>query len=406
MPHFRYRVRDAEGRAVQGRIEALSAESAADQLSANGALPLHIEETAGPSGRGRALKRRLGLGRPELNDVLLFARQAYALTKAGVPITRGLSQLAASTRNEVLSEAIQAMVEDLEAGRDLGGAMARHPRVFSPLFVAMIRVGEESGRLDEAFLRMTHYLDNERTTTNQIKSALRYPAFVVASLVIAVFILMWKVIPVFAGVYENFDLELPLPTRLLIATSGFVSAYWWLILFGAAGAVYGARRFVATERGRLLWDEYKLRLPVVGSILLRATLSRFARSFAMASRSGVPLLQALSVTARAVDNEFIARKVVGMREGIERGDSLTRTAIGMEVFTPLVIQMLSVGEETGRVDDMLHEVAEFYESEVEYDVGRLGELIQPVLVVGVGIVVFMLALGVFMPMWSLTQIAR
>lgn len=407
MPRYRYKAKDAGGSLQQGLLEGPSAEAVAEQLMSAGSTPLEIQ----PAGETRpapltALARRLGLGRPGLEDMVLFSRQAYALAKAGVPISRGLRQLADTARNAMLGEAIAAIVEDLEAGRDLAGAMARHPRVFSPLFVSMVRVGEESGRLDEALYRMFQYLEHERVAVNQVKAAMRYPLLVVGAVLVAVFVLMSYVIPKFAEFYSGFHLQLPLPTRIIIAASGLFADYWWAMLIAAGLGAYAFTRYIATESGRLWWDRLKLRLPISGGIILRATLARFSRAFAMASRSGVPILQGLTVSARAVDNEYVARKLTAMREGIERGESLTRTAVAARIFTPLTLQMIAVGEETGQVDDMLQEVAEFYEGEVQYDVKRLGDLIQPVLTVAVGLLVLFLALGVFLPMWDLVQLAR
>lgn len=406
MPVFAYKARDAQGRPLEGTLEAGSSAAVAEQLASSGAVPLQItERAAGGTGRPRLLPR-LPPPRPGITDLLLFSRQAYSLTKAGVPITRGFGQLVQTTRNPMLAAAIGEILEDLEAGRELGASMARHPKVFSGLYVNMIRVGEESGRLEEAFLRMAEHMEREQRTVNQIKTALRYPTIVVGAIAIAIFVLMTFVIPAFAGVYRSFDLTLPLPTRIIIAVADFFRAYWGLVLLGSAGAVLGFRHYIRTERGRAWWDRAKLRFPVVGEIILRGTLARFARAFAMASRSGVAVLQGLSVTSRAVDNEHIAAKIVDMRASVERGESLVRAAAATGVFTPLVLQMIAVGEETGQVDEMLEEVAEFYEREVDYDVKRLNDLLQPLLTFVMAVLVLILALGVFLPMWDLTQIAR
>jgi MSHA biogenesis protein MshG len=407
MAHFSYKARDAQGRPLRGVIEAASSTAAAEQLAGGGAIPLEISETRAPAPPGTGgIQLGLGPKRPSLPELMLFTRQAFALSKAGVPINRGFSQLAQGTRNPALRRAISEIVDDLDAGRDLAGAMARHPLVFDDLYINMIRVGEQTGRLDEAFWRLFQHLEREVVATNQVRTALRYPMIVIGLIGAAMFLIMWKVIPAFARVYSGFQLELPLPTRIIIGISDFVAEFWWLVILGVIGAIFAFRHFVQTERGRLWWDSVKLRMPVVGSIVLRATLARFARAFSMASRSGVPILDGLRVCARAVGNEFVGRKVNEMRRGVERGESLTRTAAGTEVFTPLVLQMLAVGEETGQVDDMLEEVAEFYEREVDFDVARLNDLIQPVMTIAVGGMVLLLALGVFLPMWDLVQVAR
>jgi MSHA biogenesis protein MshG len=223
---------------------------------------------------------------------------------------------------------------------------------------------------------------------------------------IAIFVLMTFVIPEFAKLYGSFNVELPLPTRLIIGTSNFFAAWWWLVLGAALGGGLWLRHYVNTEAGRLRWHGLLLKLPIIGGIVLRATLARFARAFAMAMRSGVPVLQALTVVALAVENDVIARKLLGMRGAIERGESLTRAAAAQDCFTPLVLQMLTVGEETGQTDEMLVEVADFYEREVDYDVRNLNDLLQPILTVIVAGIVFVLALGVLLPMWDLVKLAR
>jgi MSHA biogenesis protein MshG len=403
MPRFEYTARDRSGSRVTGAVEAGSVDAVAGQLFDQGITPIDIQQRA--RSQGPNLRRRLGMDKPSGDDIVMFSRQMYTLTRSGVPLIRGLTQLAESTRNPVLSETIRAVMTDLESGRELSGSLARYPRVFSPLYVAMVRVGEDSGRLEEAFERLTQYLERERDTIRQIKQATRYPTIVVVAIAIAIFILMTYVIPVFAGVFERLDAELPLMTRLLIGVSNFFAAYWWAILLSIGGAWYGLRQWRQTENGALRWDRGKLKTPIVGDILLRGTLARFARAFSMSQRSGVPILQAMNVTAAAVDNVWVSRKVLSMREGIEHGESLSRTAQRAEVFTPLVIQMISVGEESGRLDEMVDEVADFYEREVDYDVQNLGALIEPILTIGVAILVFLLALGIFLPMWDLGSAA-
>jgi MSHA biogenesis protein MshG len=406
MPNYAYTARDAQGRAVQGRVEGLSEEAVARQLGSNGLVPLSITERVEREPFSSQLAGMLGLDLPNRIDLVLFTRQMHALSRAGVPITQSLRRLAQTARNRVLARTLLAMLEELEAGRDLATAMARHPRVFGPLLVAIVRVGEESGRLDEAFLRLSQHLEREQKVVEQVKSAVRYPLIVLAFVGAAIFILMAFVIPEFARLYGSFNVELPLPTRIIIGTANLVAAWWWLILGGAAGAGWWLGRYLRTPAGRLRWHALLLRLPVVGSIVQRATLARFARAFAMATRSGVPVLQALSVVALAVENDVIARQLLGMRGAIERGEGLARAAAGQACFTPLVLQMLSVGDETGQIDEMLVEVADFYEREVDYDVRNLNDLLQPLLTLLVAVIVFVLALGVLLPMWDLVQLAR
>lgn len=405
MPRYAYRARQKDGSEIRGALEAVSETEAARQLSETGAVPVDIRQQAEPRDVTGALRRRLGIGRPKKDDILLFTRQMYALTRAGIPTIQGLTSLAASTPNERLGEIIREVVSDLESGRDMAGALARHPHTFPTLYISMVHVGEESGRLEEALWRLFQYLEREKVTVDRIKSALRYPTVVIVAVGVAIGILTVMVIPAFAKVFSNFDMQLPWATRLILGFSEFMAVWWPGVLALLVGAYIGLRAWTRTARGRLIWDRYKLRLPVVGDILERATLARFARSFAMTSRAGVPVTQGLLSVARAVDNAYLSRKIRGMNTGIQRGDNLTRVATNSGMFTPLVLQMLALGEETGQIDDMMEEAAEFYEREVDYDIDRLSDLIQPVITVILGVMVLILALGVFLPMWDLTQIA-
>lgn len=406
MPSFQYKARDARGKAISGSIDGLSSEAVARQLGSSGMVPLEIVETGNQEPLGEQFMASLGFNLPSRVDLILFTRQMYALARAGVPITQALRRLSTTSRNATLGKTLLSMLEELEAGRDMATAMSRHPKIFGPLLTAIVRVGEESGRIDEAFLRLNQHLEREQKVVEQVKTAVRYPVIVLVFVALAVFVIMAFVIPEFAKLYGSFNVELPLPTRIIIGTSNFFAAWWWLVLGGMAGASWWLRRYVQTDAGRLRWHGLLLKMPIIGNIVLRATLARFARAFAMATRSGVPVLQALAVVSLAVENDVIAKQLLGMRSAIERGESLTRAAAMQNCFTPLVLQMLTVGEETGQIDEMLVEVADFYEREVDYDVRNLNDLLQPILTVVVAGIVFVLALGVLLPMWDLVKLAR
>jgi MSHA biogenesis protein MshG len=289
----------------------------------------------------------------------------------------------------------------LESGRDLAASMSDHPTVFNMFYISMVRIGETTGQLDAIFLQLAHYLERDKKTRKQIKSAVRYPTFVVTAIGIAMVIINLFVIPVFANMFAKYDAQLPLVTRVLLGVSEFSVAYWPYILVGMVGAGYGFYHYIQTEKGRYLWDKKKLALPVVGKLIYRATLARFARLFSMALNAGVPLITALTVVARALDNVFVEDRVLGMQGGIERGESISRTAAASGMFDSLVMQMMGVGEETGSMEELLHEVAEYYDSEVEYDIEKLSASIEPILTVCIGVIVLILALGVFLPMWNL-----
>ena len=350
------------------------------------------------------MRKLLTAQAPTLEDLILFSRQLYTLMRAGVPINQAMTGLIRSTHNQRLAGALREVQADLEGGRDLSTALSRHPRIFSSLYINTIRIGEHSGQLDAALLRLAEYLDLERDTRARIKSALRYPTFVVVAIGIAIGIINIIVVPAFANVFERAGVALPIYTRIIIGTSNFFVAYWIAMLVAIVVPIFTARSFVRTERGRYLWDRYKIRIPIIGSILYRATLGRFARSFSMSLAAGVPLLQALTVVSRAVDNEYLGDKIMAIRTGVERGDSLTRSAAATGMFTPLVVQMLSVGEESGAVDDLLSEVAGFYEREVDDDIKNLSQTIEPVLIIFIAGMVLILALGVFLPMWDMASV--
>ncbi|HIF50705.1 MAG TPA: type II secretion system F family protein [Thiotrichaceae bacterium] len=404
MPLFSYRGRNARGGLINGEIDAGTIDAVASQLFNTGITPIDIKEKRTASGPDISLSNYLNRKAPSLDDLIFFSRQMYTLMKAGVPMLRSITGLIQSSRNFKLIEALKDMMSHLESGRDLSSSLARHPDMFSPLYISMVKVGEETGRLEESFFRISEYLAREKETRERIKTALRYPIFVIVTITIAVAIINIWVIPVFAELFAKSGVTLPWQTRVLIAMSDFFVQWWPAMLLIFIGGIIAAQFYVNTENGRFQWDRYKLKIPIVGNIIYRATLARFARSFSMGLKSGVPLIQALIVVSRSVDNEYISDKILGMRTGVERGESLTRTAGLTKMFTPLVIQMLAVGEETGQVDDMMVEVAEYYDREVDYDIKNLSSMIEPILIVVIGVMVLILALGVFLPMWNMTKV--
>jgi len=400
MANFFYKGRTNRGDSIEGNIEANSMDAVATQLFNSGITPIDISEEKQASSTEITLSNPFGK-KVGLDELILFSRQMYTLMKAGVPITRSITSLADSSQNDTLKNALLTIVEDLESGRELSSSMTAFPKIFSHLYVSMIQVGENTGRLDESFLQISEYLELEKGTRDRIKAALRYPVIVIVAIAAAIAVINLFVIPAFAKVYSGLNAELPWATKVLIATSNFTVANWPFILAGLIFIYAGIVMYIRTDNGRYKWDKYKLRLPIVGSIINRSLLARFSRSFAMATRAGVPLIQTMTVVSRASDNSYISERILDMRNGIERGDTLTRTAAATNLFTPLVLQMMAVGEETGAVDDLLQEVAEYYEREVDYDLKNLSAAIEPILIVAIGIMVFILALGVFLPMWDL-----
>ncbi|MEW5682763.1 MAG: type II secretion system F family protein [Pseudomonadota bacterium] len=400
MAHFQYTARDASGKAISGDIEANTESAAADLLRRRNMIPLTI--VLQPADTTMSLNMPvLWQRKVSLTDLIMLSRQMYSLMKAGIPIIRAIEGLALSTSSTRLQQILTELVEQLQNGRNLSQAMAAHPSVFSRLMVSIVHVGENTGRLDEAFLQLTYYFEQELETRKQIKQATRYPIFVLATLVVAMFILNLAVIPQFANMFARFNAELPWSTQALLASSAFFIAYWPAMVILLIASVFGLRHYINTEAGRPVWGRWKIRFPIIGSVIYRATLGRFARSFGMMLKAGVPMTSALTLVADAVDNEYLGEKIRDMRRNIERGESLLKVSQQSQMFTPLVLQMLAVGEETGAMDDMLSEVAGFYEREVAFDLKSLTAKIEPILIAIVAVMVLILALGIFTPMWDM-----
>jgi len=406
MATFAWRGRNARGELVQGQLEAVGENAVADQLVSLGVAPVHIAAAAPVAeADGSDWWARLNRKAIKIEDILVFSRQMYTLNKAGVPILRAFAGLQASSDKPAMVDMLKDVRSSLDQGRELSASLARHIDVFGAFYIAMIRVGEMTGRLTEVFLRLNEHLEFERDVRERVKQAMRYPMFVMIAMGIALVILNIFVIPVFAKVFAGFNAELPLITRGLLGFSGWMVDWWPLILAAGIGAVVAVRGYLRTTEGRYRWDRRKLKLPIVGDIVLKATLARFARSFALSSQSGVPLVQALTVVAQTVDNAYIGSRIEQMRDGIERGESISRCAAATGVFTPVVLQMISVGEETGELDSLLFEIAGMYERDTDYSIKGLSAAIEPVLLAAIAVLVLLLALGVFLPLWNMGQAA-
>ena len=408
MPAFAYRARNAASELVEGVLDGTNPGAVVDVLRGMGLTPVEVKETRAKTGKSaKASSLNVTLFRQKVShiDLLLFSRQMHTLLKSGVPIMRALAGLQDAAINPEMKRIIGEVRESLEGGRELSQAMARHPRVFSPFYLSMVRVGEATGLLEEIFLRLFEHLEFERYMREQVKSALRYPMFVMLAMAVAIVVVNLFVIPAFAKVFAGFGAELPLMTRVLLEFSDFMVANWPIMLLGVVAAVFAFRAWVGTAKGRYSWDRFSLKIPIAGKILHKAALSRFSRSFSLGIRSGVPVMQALSNSAQTVDNNYVARCIEGMRENVERGESLLRASISSGIFTPVVLQMVAVGEESGAVDDMMNEIGDMYRQEVEYELKTLGQQIEPILIVMLGAMVLVLALGIFLPMWDLGRVA-
>jgi len=404
MPQFFYIGRASSGDRVTGVREGATSHVVADELNAAGIVPVEITPASLPRAASRSSLMPLVRRVPQ-EDVLLFCRQLHTLLKSGVPILRALAGLQESTTNAAFIEVLRDLRESLESGRELSTSMQRHPQVFNAFFIAMVRVGETTGQLENVFLRMFHHLEFEREIRSQVAAALRYPLIVMAFIGAAIVIVNLFVIPQFARVYAGFDTELPLLTRALVGFSNFTVAWGWAMLIALIGAGLALRHWLGTTAGRLRWDEWKLRIPIAGKIIRKATLARFARSFALSGHSGVQITLGLRTVAPTVDNRYIESKIDQMRLGVERGESVLRTATAAGVFTPVVLQMIAVGEESGAIDELMDEIGRLYQREVAYELKTLGSQLEPILIVALGALVLLLALGVFLPIWDLGRAA-
>ncbi|ELA4931679.1 type II secretion system F family protein [Vibrio vulnificus] len=405
MATFHYQGRTLDGNKANGQIDAVTSEAAAEQLMNRGIIPVSITQGKTGSGLDFDLNAIFAPAVP-LEILVLFCRQLYSLTKAGVPLLRSMRGLVQNCENKQLKAALEEVVAELTNGRSLSASMQLHSKVFSPLFVSMIHVGENTGRLDQALLQLANYYEQELETRKRIKTAMRYPTFVISFIVVAMFILNVKVIPQFASMFSRFGVDLPLPTRILIGMSEFFVNYWMLLAGFIVGLIFGFKAWVATADGRERWDKWRLKFPVVGGVVNRAQLSRFSRTFALMLKAGVPLNQSLALSAEAMGNRYLELKILKMKADIEAGSQVSVTAINSGIFTPLVIQMISVGEETGRIDELLMEVADFYDREVDYDLKTLTARIEPILLVIVAGMVLVLALGIFLPMWGMLDVIK
>jgi len=410
VPVFSYKGRSNRGgELVQGTLEGADSGAIADQLLNTGITPTEIKlsrSTRASQPQELTVWQQLTMERKvDPLELMLFSRQMYTLLKSGVPIMRALAGLQESSQNPVFVAMLQDLRESLDSGRELSTAMRRHPKIFSPFYLSMVQVGEMTGMLDQTFLRLYEHLEFEKDMRERIKGAVRYPMFVVIAMAIAIVIVNIFVIPAFAKVFQGFHAELPVMTKMLMGFSSFMVNYWPMLLAAAMGAVVGFRAWIKTADGRYKWDRYKFELPIAGKIILKGTLARFARSLALSFKSGIPIVQGLNTVGMVVDNEYMRSKIEQMRDGVERGESILRTAHATGVFNPTVMQMIAVGEETGDLDGLMFEVAGMYEREVEYEIKTLSAQIEPIMIVLLGGLVLVLALGILLPMWDLGKAA-
>ncbi len=405
MPQYAYYGRDTTSQPMRGVLESANPSQVADILVSMGVTPIVIEPHVAPIQASETLSRMWGQHLVREQHLLMFTRQMYSLLRAGVPILQALQCLQESSHHPGMKDVLHEVRQSLDSGLDLSQAMNRRDDVFSPFFVSMVRVGEATGQLPHMFITLHDHIDFQRTIREQIKAALRYPKFVLLAMAAALIVINIFVIPAFAKVFASFHTALPLMTRILLGSSEALLTGWPYFLVGTVGLVIVVQRVLATPEGLMFWDRNKLRLPVVGELVSKGALARACRSLALVLRSGVSLLEGLNLAGNVTENVHIEQALRGMGAGIERGESVLAASLRAEIFTPIVLQMIMVGEESGTLDEMLEEIGLVYQREMEYELKSMSQHIEPILIFMLAGMVLVLALGVFLPMWDLGQAA-
>jgi type IV pilus assembly protein PilC len=401
---FAYKVRDREGRLVEGSLEAESSELVVNKLRSMGYVPVAIERED-----SSALKKDVKLpfgGKVTQKDVAVFSRQFATMINAGLSLIRALHILEEQTENEKLRETARSVRQDVERGSSLAQALGRHPKVFTRLYVAMVKAGEAGGVLDSVLLALAATIEKQVELKRKIKSAMTYPVAVFVIVILIVSAMLLFVVPMFEDLYSELGGTLPAPTRILLAVSGFVSRFFPFIAVAAGLAAWALRRWINTDKGRVVWDNFKLRVPVFGKLVHKTAITRFCRTLSVLLRSGVPVLESLEITSETVGNVVVSRAVKDTQEAVKGGESIAAPLTKHAVFPPMVVQMLAVGEETGAVDDMLDRVADFYDQEIEATVDALTSLLEPLLIVVMGSTVGGMVVALYMPMFNIINLVQ
>jgi type IV pilus assembly protein PilC len=399
---YQYKVRDKSGNLISGTLVADSEMLVLQRLREQGFTPLEV----GKEKKGLSFEINLKPKKVKLKELSVFSRQFATMINSGLPILRALSILAEQSENQLLSQTLNAARIDVEQGASLSQAMGKHPKVFNNIYISMVRSGETGGSLDDTLLKLASMLENEVRLRGKIKSAMTYPVAVVGLVTLIMSAMLLFVVPQFKNIYGQLGGTLPLPTRLLLMCSQAMQKFWYIVLGGALLSRFLLRRYKATEKGRAVLDALKLRIPVFGTLFHKVALSRFASTLAMLMRSGVPILQALDIVIDTVNNRVVAKAVEDVQSSVREGESIAKPLARHEVFPPMVVQMIAVGEETGQVDVMLEKVAEFYTQEVEASVDALTSLIEPILIAFIGGAVGAAVIALYMPMFQIINLVK
>ncbi len=401
MASFIYQARDTSGRPVDGGIDAADPQAAASTLMDRGLMVISIR-----AGAGRKAGRKRRQGKVKAQDLVVFTRQLATMIDAGLPLVQSLTALEEQTESPTFKPVLRETTENVEQGYAFSEALEAHPKVFNKLYVSMVAAGEAGGLLSEILDRLACYLESSARLKKKVKSAMTYPTIVCFIAISIALFLIVKVIPIFGNIYKDFGAQLPMPTQVLIDISYVVRTYFILALMVVAGTVFGLIKFKASRTGTALWDRTKLRLPVFGKLIHKICISRFSRTFAALLRSGVPILETLHIVGQSSGNTVVEAAVNKAASSIEHGDNLA-VALGQHtIFPPMLVRMISAGEQTGKVDVMLEKIADFYDEEIEATLAGLTSLIEPLLIVFLGVVVGSIVICMFLPIFKLNQIVQ
>ncbi len=404
MPLYSYKARDSRtGSLVTGSVEEATVETLESSLDSKGLIPISISET---SPVFNFEKFNTFFQKVTVEDKIIFTRQMATLFSAGIPFIRSLDTLANQTVNPKMKEVIYKVKEDVESGMSFANSLGKHPKVFDDLYINMIAAGEEGGILDDILDRLAMMAEKEEEIRSKVKSSTLYPKIVVGAIFCAALVMLYFVVPRFAKLYASFNAQLPLPTRMLIAMSGFVQSYWYVIL-AAIGAIYATfKSYIATDQGHYKWDGFMLHVPVFGILNTKVAMSRFSRTFGTLFKSGLPILQTIDIVSNAIGNVVIAEVLMGIKADVQAGTGLAESMREHPVFPPIVVQMVEIGEESGSLDTMLNKISEYFDQEVDYGIKNLITALEPILLVFIFGMVLFLALAVFLPMWDIVKFAR
>lgn len=407
MPYFTYVARNPQGKLVTGRTEAPTQAVVVKILKDQGLTPTSIDvgaggRTAAPA-KGRARKQKLKRGKTKIEDLVLISRQLATMIRAGLPLIEVLNILGEQVERLTLKNVLRQVEKDVQGGSSFYEALARHPRVFNQFFLSMVKAGEASGMLDTILDQVATYLEKSASIRRKVKAAVMYPAVVTVVAALIMILIMWKVVPVFEEIFQDLDEELPMLTQVVIFISRIIRDRWYLALAGIVGLYILLVQWGKTKSGRKRIDTWKLKMPVFGPLLLKVAIARFTRSLGTLMRAGVNILGALEITAKTAGNVVIEEAIMNTKLSIQGGDSITKPLVESGVFPPMVTRMIEVGEKTGALENMLHKVAEYYEDQVDTAVAGLTSLIEPLLIVGLGISIGTIVIAMFLPLIKMIE---